>query len=1019
MQALGISASWVSTIINIKSCSPNHTTFESSVSAGATETISLSTNINPIQYVVIGGTKTTSDSLKLTVYDASLIGASETITYSVQAGDTLTTIATNLTTAFNANSDLNSANIKATSNGTTISIRSPSNNWTSYSQTVSDGATESISLPVNTNPLNLVTVGGTKTAGDVLTLAIFDPAIPADGKESVSYTVLSTDTLATIALGLKNAINGNADLQTAGIRAASSDNRIAVESRTLNDTAVRRSSNANATESILIAPKQIKTQTAVLRGYAFADAEVSLSVFDSQISGGTVTKTHTFTGADTLATAAAALAASINSDSGLREARITASSKDNVLYLTSTSIDMSTYTESKPEPPIAYPTPQIWLASNLAITGFNHNNVNELIDTNSDGNLRFSGSSSKPIILDPLPPPETLELTSTVKSNTLKITSKQPNTTTYSVGTSSGATAIPELGYNSAGSTTVSIGGVITDGDVLSVGVHDTRLSGGVEAISYSIHSGDTLASVASGLAELIASNTDLQDIGISATCKHSLLGNWSQNFDTSPTLTSAVQNNISVEGRTPGLPGAYKATLSSLKSIGMRIAATTSAGSTGDITLSSYINGSYRASIGLGFTAGDVVSLTFHNPLFTGGPIVVSRTVQPGDGIGSISAALISGINGNATLQSLGIRAGTFIGIIFITSGKQVHTDLTYDANGNLLTDGQNSYEWDAENRLIKITYPGTGNNSQFMFDPLGRNVKIIEQAGGSTTSTKQFVWCDAERCEERDGSGALTKQFFSAGQRNDSTNYFYALDHLSSVREMTDAGGVIQSQYAFNPYGGSTKLQGSQTADFQYAGYFFHQASGLNLTLYRAFSSSLGRWINRDPIGESGSTNIYSYTGNDPINFSDPAGLFPGLPGNMIAAQNCLGYFCNAPTGIQPKPGQTINSILSFYGWVCRPQKCGPCKCPKTGPFSGGTGIGFSWNSTFNTPWVPNPGVNEYHFMTQNANGTWTGVNGVGGPVQTLADPDSYSNGLGPPTMRYCCCRVFLPIKSPGGGI
>jgi hypothetical protein len=37
----------------------------------------------------------------------------------------------------------------------------------------------------------------------------------------------------------------------------------------------------------------------------------------------------------------------------------------------------------------------------------------------------------------------------------------------------------------------------------------------------------------------------------------------------------------------------------------------------------------------------------------------------------------------------------------------------LTYDADGNLLSDGQRDFSWDAENRLIGITYPGAPGKS------------------------------------------------------------------------------------------------------------------------------------------------------------------------------------------------------------------------------------------------------------------------------------------------------------------
>jgi hypothetical protein len=38
----------------------------------------------------------------------------------------------------------------------------------------------------------------------------------------------------------------------------------------------------------------------------------------------------------------------------------------------------------------------------------------------------------------------------------------------------------------------------------------------------------------------------------------------------------------------------------------------------------------------------------------------------------------------------------------------------LSYDLNGNMTSDGSNSYAWDADNKLIKITYPG---RKQFFF--------------------------------------------------------------------------------------------------------------------------------------------------------------------------------------------------------------------------------------------------------------------------------------------------------------
>ena len=170
------------------------------------------------------------------------------------------------------------------------------------------------------------------------------------------------------------------------------------------------------------------------------------------------------------------------------------------------------------------------------------------------------------------------------------------------------------------------------------------------------------------------------------------------------------------------------------------------------------------------------------------------------------------------------------------------------------------------------KINYPGNGNNSQFSFDAMSRNVKIVEVSGGSTTSTKQFVWCsDTARfnkpAEERDGGGFLAKQFFEKGQMIASTRYFYTVDYLHSIREMVDNSGNVQAQNSYDPFGRVTKLQGSQADAFEYAGYYRHARSDLDLTRTRAYSAYLGRFINRDEIEESDSFNLYQYVQNSPI--------------------------------------------------------------------------------------------------------------------------------------------------------
>ena len=200
-----------------------------------------------------------------------------------------------------------------------------------------------------------------------------------------------------------------------------------------------------------------------------------------------------------------------------------------------------------------------------------------------------------------------------------------------------------------------------------------------------------------------------------------------------------------------------------------------------------------------------------------------------------------------------------------------------TYDLNGNLTSDGSRTFSWDAKNELVKITYADT-SYTVFTYNGVGARVAIQEYDNTTShnlTSTKQFVGN-----EERDASNTVTNRYFSQGEQRivsgTASNYFYTRDHLGSIREMVASdGSTIEARYNYDPYGRATKVSGSLDCDFQYAGYYYHAASGLYLSATRAYNPNLGRFISRDPSGESSGLNLYGYCGNNPICDIDPIGL------------------------------------------------------------------------------------------------------------------------------------------------
>lgn len=198
------------------------------------------------------------------------------------------------------------------------------------------------------------------------------------------------------------------------------------------------------------------------------------------------------------------------------------------------------------------------------------------------------------------------------------------------------------------------------------------------------------------------------------------------------------------------------------------------------------------------------------------------------------------------------------------------------FDNGGNMTYDYVSSFTWDAANRLVGIASPGV--TTTLIYDGLGRRVKMVQ--AGAINSERHYIWNGMSLAEERDQNNQVLKRYFTNGEQRVSgataTNYFYTRDHLGSLREMTDQGGNIHARYDYDVWGKRTKQSGDLDADFGFTGHVYHSSSQLHLAPYRAYSGTLGRWISRDPAGESAGTNLYAYVENDPVNKTDFLGLY-----------------------------------------------------------------------------------------------------------------------------------------------
>jgi RHS repeat-associated protein len=232
--------------------------------------------------------------------------------------------------------------------------------------------------------------------------------------------------------------------------------------------------------------------------------------------------------------------------------------------------------------------------------------------------------------------------------------------------------------------------------------------------------------------------------------------------------------------------------------------------------------------------------------------------------------------------------------------------TTYSYDAAGNRLTeliDGVGSsysynalnelmsiegatppeatYEWDAQDRLIGVT---SGTNAvSFGYDGLSRLASVLVAANGSPVEDKRYVWNGNEIAAESDATGLVERRFYQQGmsiaQGTQAGTYYYARDHLRSIRELVDGVGATRARYAYSPFGIRTNVTGGVSSEFGFTG-LLEQDYGFMLTLarYRVYDATLGRWLSRDPVEEVGGLNLYVYANADPVGLVDLDGRMAG---------------------------------------------------------------------------------------------------------------------------------------------
>lgn len=134
-----------------------------------------------------------------------------------------------------------------------------------------------------------------------------------------------------------------------------------------------------------------------------------------------------------------------------------------------------------------------------------------------------------------------------------------------------------------------------------------------------------------------------------------------------------------------------------------------------------------------------------------------------------------------------------------------------------------------------------------------------------------------DSDSGSGSDGSGGSSLPFWMTRMTG---KHYYLHDHNKNVAALTDTRGEVSAWYDYDPFGEVLSQGGpiSHQNPFRFSSEFCNSETGLIEYLLRQYNPQNGRWTSRDPIAEAGGLNLYSFIGNDTMNFIDILGLQQG---------------------------------------------------------------------------------------------------------------------------------------------
>ncbi len=269
--------------------------------------------------------------------------------------------------------------------------------------------------------------------------------------------------------------------------------------------------------------------------------------------------------------------------------------------------------------------------------------------------------------------------------------------------------------------------------------------------------------------------------------------------------------------------------------------------------------------------------------------------TMTPGSG------TLTYGEDASSNLTTLPTGAtGTYDHASELTSSvlSGTTTTNTFDASGNRTQQsvGGTATVTASYNGAAQLTgYVNAGANmTAATYDGEGLRTAATTTPTGGGSSTEHFVWdatssvpgllMDSDNAYIYGPSGTPFEQVnLSSG-----TITYLVADALGSVRGIVNSAGSLTDSTSYDAWGNPETFGGvSADTPFGFAG-AYTDPTGLDYLIGRYYDPGTGQFLSVDPlVDETGQP--YAYTGDNPVNDTDPLGLCSTSGGTFLVSGAC----------------------------------------------------------------------------------------------------------------------------------